>query len=205
MIKGNHYHLFERDGEPVGTVKFHFSKVKDDHIDLGVYASCYTTTDVFPSIVELVGHYATNATTIRWYCGPQEPVRYYMDDIQNWDSVNWSGMMMRVIDFEKYCESIKIPEHATDSVVLKLSDEMAPWNTGTYRLNPDGISLEVERLDDSVEPDVSVDALRLSELIGGLYPATVLRGLGKIACSEDIAMNLDSIFPEDTFVSYQRF
>jgi predicted acetyltransferase len=81
MIKENHFHLFERDNEPVGTVKFYFNKVKKDVLDLGVYVTTYTSLDVFPSIVELVGHYAANATTVRWYCDPEVPVRHYMDDL----------------------------------------------------------------------------------------------------------------------------
>jgi len=205
MVKGNHFHLFERNNEPVGTVKFNFWKGKEHELDLGVSATTYTSIDVFPSIVELVGQYATNATTIKWFCDPQIPVRYYMDDLQDWKTVDWSGMMMRVIDLEGYGASIRVPENATESVVLKLDDEMCPWNQGTYKLIPNSGSLEVERLDNSIEPDVSVNSLGLSEIIGGLNPATLLRGLGRINCSAVVASNLESIFPADSFVSYQRF
>jgi len=205
MIKENHYHLFERDGQPVGTVKFHFFKVKDEHIDLGVYATAYTSVDVFPSIVELVGYYATNATKIRWYTDPEVPVRYYQDDLQHWDSVEWGGMMMRIVDIEKYCNTIKVPTNATESFTLKLSDDMAPWNTGTFKLVPSSGRLEIERLDDSIEPDVSIDTLQLSEMIGGLTPATTLRGLGKLDCTQDVAKHIEAVFPADSFVSYQRF
>jgi predicted acetyltransferase len=205
MIKENHYHLFECDGEPVGAVKFHFFKVKEDHIDIGVYATSYTSLDVFPSIVELVGHYAANATTIRWYTDPQVPVRYYMDDLQKWDTVDWSGMMMRVVDIEKYCAAINVPKDAIESFTIKLSDEMAPWNTGTFRLVPNSGKLEIERLDDSIESDVSIDPLQLSEVIGGLTPATTLRGLGRLDCSQEVAERIEAAFPADSFVSYQRF
>lgn len=205
MIKGGHYHIFERDNKPVGTVKFHFSKVKEDHLDLGVYATTYTSLDVFPSIVELVGYYATNATTIRWYCDPQIPVRYYMDDLQKWETVDWGGMMMRVIDIEGYCTSIKIPQTASESVILRLNDELAEWNQGTYKLTPSSGSIEVERLDDSVEPEIIMNPLQLSETIGGLTPATTLHGLGKLDCKTEVAEKLEAIFPSDSFVSYQRF
>jgi predicted acetyltransferase len=205
MIKQHHFHLFERDSKPVGIVKFHFTKVKDDVLDLSVYATAYTTDDVFPSIVELVGHYATNATTIRWYCDPEVPVRYYMDDLQNWNSVDWSGMMMRVIDLEAYCTSISVPEIATESVTLKLEDTMCPWNTGTFRLTPKGGRLSCERLDNEKDADVSMHALGLSEIIGGLTPPLTLHSLRRLDCSVDTAKKLEAIFPADTFVSYQRF
>ncbi|MHA1965430.1 MAG: GNAT family N-acetyltransferase [Candidatus Thorarchaeota archaeon] len=205
MIKENHFHLFERDNAPVGTVKFYFNKVKEDVLDLGVYVTTYTSLDIFPSIVELVGHYASNATTVRWYCDPEIPVRYYMDDLIEWSTIDWGGMMMRVVDLEEYSAAIQIPDQATESVILKLNDEMCPWNEGTFKLLPNSGSLEIERLRDSTEPDVSVNALGLSEIIGGLNPATVLRGLNKIDCTTKVADNLESIFPADSFVSYQRF
>jgi len=205
MIKGNHYHLFERNGEPVGTVNFHFNKVKDNHLDLGVYCTTFTSLDVFPSIVELVGHYATNATTIRWYSDPQIPVRYYMDDLQKWDSVDWGGMMMRVVDLEGYAASIKVPEKATESIILKMKDELCHWNKGKFKLTPCSGSLEIERLDDSVQSEISMNPLQLSETIGGLTPATTLHGLSKIDCTAEVAEKLEAIFPSDSFVSYQRF
>ncbi len=205
MIKENHFHLFERDSEPVGIVKFYFNKVKEHRLELGVYATSYTTLDVLPSIVELVGHYAMNATTVRWYCDPQVPIRYYMDDLEGWKSVDWSGMMMRVVDFERYCAAISVPIHASESVILRLDDKMCPWNQGTYKLTPNEGSLEIERLDNSTEPELSLDALRLSEVIGGLTPAIALRSLGKIDCSAESAEKLEAMFPADSFVSYQRF
>jgi predicted acetyltransferase len=205
MIKQNHFHIFERDSKPVGTAKFHFTQVKDDHLDLSVYATAYISDDVFPSIVELVGHYATNVTTIRWYCDPEVPVRYYMDDLQQWNSVDWSGMMMRVVDLETYCESISIPTSATETVTLKLDDMICPWNTGTYLLSPSGGRLECIRLDDKTDHDISVDALRFSEIIGGLTPAVTLHSLGRLDCSLDTARSLEAMFPKDVFVSYQRF
>jgi hypothetical protein len=82
---------------------------------------------------------------------------------------------------------------------------MAPWNTGTFRLTPISGNLEIERLDDSIVTDVVLDALRLSEVIGGLTPATTLRGLGKLDCAQEVAENIEAVFPADSFVSYQRF
>ena len=113
--------------------------------------------------------------------------------------------MMRVVDLEGYTSSIKIPEQATESIVLKMQDELCPWNQGTFRLTPSSGSLEIERLDDSVEAEISMNPLQLSETIGGLTPATTLHGLSKLDCTKAVADNLEAIFPADSFVSYQRF
>ncbi|MHA2025111.1 MAG: GNAT family N-acetyltransferase [Candidatus Thorarchaeota archaeon] len=205
MIKGGHFHLFERNSEPVGIVKFHFEKVKDEVQDLSIYATAYTSDEVFPSIMELAGHYATNTRTVKWYCDPQVPVRYYMDDLQNWNTIDWSGMMMRIVDFEMYCATISVPSSAMESITVQLEDELCPWNEGIYKLTPNAGMLEVEQLDDSLEPDVYLNPHSLSEVIGGLTPAITLHGLGKLDCSQDIARKLEAIFPADSFVSYQRF
>jgi predicted acetyltransferase len=205
MIKENHFHIFERDSKPIATVKFHFDQVKDDVLDLRVNGPAFASLDVFPSIVELVGNYSPNITTVRWIGDPQMPVRYYMDDWYDCKTSDYSAMMMRVVDIEGYCGSISIPSTATESVVIKLDDKMCPWNQGTFRLSPNGTSLECERLEDSAESDVSINALGLSEIIGGLTPALTLHSLRKLDCSRDIARKLEALFPADSFVSYQRF
>lgn len=82
---------------------------------------------------------------------------------------------------------------------------MCPWNQGTYRLTPSSGKLEIERLDENVEPDVSLDALDLSEVVGGLTPALTLRSLGRLDCTTEVAERLEALFPADSFVSYQRF
>jgi predicted acetyltransferase len=114
-------------------------------------------------------------------------------------------MMMRVVDLEEYSGAIQIPDQATETVILKLNDEMCPWNEGTFKLSPNGGSLEIERLDDSVTPDITMNPLQLSETIGGLTPATTLHSLGKLDCKKEVADKLEAIFPSDSFVSYQRF
>ncbi|MFW9927545.1 MAG: enhanced intracellular survival protein Eis [Candidatus Thorarchaeota archaeon] len=205
MIKEGHYHLFEKNDEPVGIVKFNFRKVQDNVQDLDVYATGYATDDIFPSIVELVGYYATNATTIRWYCDPQVPVRYYMDDLQHWNTVNWSGMMMRIVDIEEYCSKISVPNNASEQVSIQLKDDLCPWNEGSFKLIPTDGFLEIERLPDNAKAELTLDPLQLSEVIGGLTPASLLRNLDKLDCSSDSARKLEAIFPADSFVSYQRF
>ena len=82
---------------------------------------------------------------------------------------------------------------------------MAEWNQGTYKLTPNSGSLEIERLADSIKPEVTLNAPQLSETIGGLTPATTLHGLGKLECTAEVAEKLEAIFPSDSFVSYQRF
>jgi predicted acetyltransferase len=113
------------------------------------------------------------------------------------------SMMMRVVDLEGYCQSIRIPENTVEQVIIELSDDQCPWNTGVYTLIPDGGKLRAERCDS--KPDVSLNAFQLSEIIGGITPPTLLRSLHEIKCDANTTGKLEAIFPPDTFVSYIRF
>ncbi|MBU7027760.1 MAG: hypothetical protein HXS48_12560 [Theionarchaea archaeon] len=52
--------------------------------------------------------------------------------------------MMRVINFEGYCRSIRVPERVEEELILNLNDTQCPWNEGTYRLNSLEGVLDVE-------------------------------------------------------------
>ncbi|TFG29024.1 GNAT family N-acetyltransferase [Candidatus Thorarchaeota archaeon] len=202
VIKRGHYFLLETDTEPVGTVSFHFS---DRHpiYNLTVGNTRYRYDYVFPSIVELVSNHAVNAEKITWYTDYQTPVRHYFSDYSTTESHVLGSMMMRVIDFEEYCRSIKIPEEVTETVIIEIKDQFCSWNTGTYTLIPNNGGLDVERVNQ--ESDIKLNAFQLSKVISGVSPATLLRSLGDINCSKETAENLEAIFPEDIFFSYVRF
>ncbi|MFQ5834241.1 MAG: enhanced intracellular survival protein Eis [Candidatus Thorarchaeota archaeon] len=202
MIKSNHYHLLERDGEPVGAVKFAF-KGKEDEMELVVGYSAYTSDYVFPAIVELVGQYAVPVRKVTWISDSESPVRHFFSEVHDAKSHASGCMMMRVIDFEDYCRQVTIPTTATDSVLLRLRDDQCPWNNGVFKIEPNDGKLEVERTDG--EPEIELDALKLSEVISGHTPSSVLHEFGEIECSTDTASKLEAIFPQDSYHSYQRY
>ena len=114
-------------------------------------------------------------------------------------------MMMRIVDFEYYCSSIKVSNHCTARLSLKLIDDECPWNNGVYSLSANNGKLTVERIDGSSKPDITLKPYALALVIGGRTPALLLRELGKIECSEDVAHQLDALFPVENFISYFRF
>ncbi|MCK5150958.1 MAG: GNAT family N-acetyltransferase [Candidatus Thorarchaeota archaeon] len=202
MVKKGHFHLFEKDDEPVGTVWFSFSDAKPG-IELTVGLTRYTHDEVFPSIVEQVRNHAVNTKKISWYAEIDAPVRHFFSSVHFTESFQFGSMMMRVIDFEGYCKSISIPEESTQTVVLELKDDQCPWNTGVYKVIPSDGSLNVET--SSSDPDIVLTPYQLSEIISGITPANRLREYDEIECSKETAMRLESIFPEDVFYSYVRF
>jgi predicted acetyltransferase len=203
LITKGHYHILERNGIPVGAIKFWFKKAADWEFNLEINPTSYTSIDVLPSIMELVAKYSSNAREVKWHCEPEIPITYFMKDPDDAPVASSGRMMMRVIDFEKYCSSIRVPSHATESIVIELDDQDCNWNTGTYRISPIEGELEAEKVNS--EADIVLNSLNLSRVISGRSPATMLRGIGQIECSKETAVNLEALFPNESFVSYQRF
>ncbi|MHA1288645.1 MAG: GNAT family N-acetyltransferase [Candidatus Thorarchaeota archaeon] len=202
-MKPGNFFIFEKGIEPVGSVRILFGKQSHPGYDLTIRNTRYKTDDVFPSIVELVSKYAVNSNKVTWYTDYEIPVRHYFDSYSTTESLVLGSMMMRVIDFEKYCKMIEIPESTSEWVTIKLEDIHCPWNSGTYTLIPNNGSLQVEKSER--EPDIELKAFQLSQVISGVSPATFLHGLNEIECSLETAKKLEAIWPEDNFVSYMRF
>jgi predicted acetyltransferase len=202
LFKHGHVHILEDSSGPVGSVWFKFTKDVVGH-KIEAAMTRYTHDSVLPNIVELVSKYAENASETTWFTDCETPVRHFLSNIHASKSFLIGSMMMRVVDFEGYCNTIAIPEEAHESVVLKLDDEHCPWNSDTYRLAPDGGSLETEKVD--AEPDIKLNAFQLSQVISGYTPPVQLRALGEIHSDSETARKLEMIFPQDIFVSYTRF
>ncbi|MFX1604124.1 MAG: enhanced intracellular survival protein Eis, partial [Promethearchaeota archaeon] len=202
MIKSHHFHLLERDGEAVGAVKFAF-KGPEDNRELIIGYSPYKTDYVFPAIVELVSQYAVQVQKISWICDTETPVRHFLTEVHDAESHSMGCMMMRVVDFEEYCKQIKVPETSTEPVVLSLIDDYCPWNNGVFRIEPSDGGLGIERVESM--PEIELDAHGLSAVVSGHTPPRMLREFGEIMCSAETAANLEAVFPQDAYHSYQRF
>ena len=203
MKRGN-LHILERNSEPVGTVGFTFRRPDSTGhgLDLQIGLTRYKSDDVFLAILELVYNYVANVQTITWWTDEEVPLRHFFLE-HNTESFNVGSMMMRVIDIEGYCRSIRIPEQAVEGVTIELKDSQCPWNSGVYALMPEKGRLVADCVDRA--PDITLNEFQFSEVISGLSPATMLRAFGEIQCASQTASKLEAIFPADVFFSYQRF
>jgi predicted acetyltransferase len=202
MKRGNLY-ILEKNSEPVGTVSFAFQKPPTGHgFNLQVGVTRYISDDVLPSILELVYNCVPNVETITWWTDAEVPLRHFFLD-HNAETFQIGSMMMRVIDIEGYCKSVKIPKLADDEVTIELNDSQCPWNSGVYTLTPMNGTLIAEQV--SKTPDIVLSEFQLSKMISGVSPATQLRAFREIGCSKGTASRLEAIFPADTFFSYVRF
>lgn len=206
VIGGEHLYLFERDSEPIGTVNFYVEKEEKDEI-LIVRSVAYTSDDVLPAIVQLIASFGIQCREIRWYGDLQTPVHHFLTERKEMQTVYKGSMMMRVIDFVGFCEKIRVPDEAIETIVVQIHDQDCAWNNGIYYLHPSEGRLVVERVEatETITPEVVLSEYQLSQVIGGLTPATMLQQFGQLACSIDVARRLEAIFPRDNFMSYMRF
>jgi predicted acetyltransferase len=202
LMKDGHLHVLEDDSGPVATAWFSFARGERGY-DVTAGVSRYKSDDVFPSIVELVRNYSANASKLTWWTDENVPVRHFLSEIHPAESYLIGSMMMRALDIEGFCKEITIPEESSDPVTIEVKDAQCGWNNGVFRLLPSGGKLDVQA--SQGEPDVSLNAFQLSQVIAGVTPPALLRALGEIQCSRDTARRLEAIFEPDNFVSYIRF
>lgn len=204
-IRKGHFHVFEVDKKPIGYVGFSYKRYENRNLELIVSQPVFTDDRLIPSIIKLVGQYALAANKVIWFTNVDFPLRYYITDTDEMITQAIGKMMMRVVDFENYCETIEIPTSAIDKVTLKIEDAHCEWNNGTFELKPTEGHLDIEKLESDASAEVILSEYKLSQVIAGKYPATTLMELGELDCSVATAERLESIFHKDNFVSLFRF
>ena len=202
MINEGHFHLIEKADEPVGTTKFWFTKGEHGY-KLTVGMIRYKHDFVLPSIIQLIQNHAVNCENMTCWTDVEVPIQHFVKEIHPAESQVIGSMMMRVIDFSGFCESISIDSATTEGIVVALNDRHCNWNTGVYKLIPEDGNLTVEFSKN--DPDIEINEFQLSQIIAGRTPVTQLREFGEIDCSYETAKKLESIFYPETFVAYQRF
>ena len=203
-IERGGFYLFEENSKPVGCAGLAFTE-NDDGKALSIYSNYLTSVSVLPSVVELVKKMSSDCKTIKWVTDPQFPIPEYIQNIQKLTTKVSGKMMMRIIDFENYCSSIKVSDQCDVRLSVKLIDSGCPWNEGVFSLSANNGKLKADKVGHGLKSDVILDPYTLSLVIGGRTPVHLLRDLRKIDCSESTALKLDELFPVENFISYFRF
>ena len=197
-------YLFERNSEPVGMLHLLMEGSVGDY-KLEVRRCAYTSDEVLPALPALIGRFAEESVEVKWTCDTHIPVQKFVVDRWRLNTRLTGTMMVRVIDFAAYCSQVPVAPDAAGTLVIALQDADCPWNTGTYRVTARDGKLQVNRLANETPPDVTLTAIQLSHLVGGLTPVSQLRAVGTLDCSEAAAETLAAIFALDNFFSYPRF
>ena len=203
-IKSGNFYILERNSDPVGCVKLIYENQDSDYI-LKVENAYFISDEILSFIANLISQKFPDVSRIEWICDPQIPVRYFASNIKNIETQYVESMLMRVVNFKKYCDSIRAPKGKEFSLSIKLSDNFCPWNEGIYDLTLSEGIFNIDKVDAEYKTDVTLDPHGLSNVVSGYMYPSELRKYGIISCSLDTALKLDSIFPVDSLQAYYRF
>ncbi len=104
----------------------------------------------------------------------------------------WDGIWMRVVDAEKALPQRPYGRRGELTIRIE-TDDICPWNVGTYLLETDGPSASVRRIDR--EADITTSPNVLSSLISGYRPASHFARAGRLVAKDDAALQTaDDLF-----------
>ncbi len=147
------------------------------------------------ALVSFMGAYDPRMYTVKLSTPPGEPLHPYLPDSYVRARLE-PEFMLRLVDVEA---ALGLLERAVDEpIVLDVSDDVVPENSGSYTLTSGGVTRGAE-----AEVRASLDARRLAQLYAGYLPAAQLARYGLIEPGSPEALEvLQAWFPtQDPYVS----
>jgi len=191
-----------RDGEPQAYLVFRFTG--DYHSrTMKIREFAYTDTEALTAVLAFCYNHDSQADTVEFHA-PDDSV--FRDLLAAPDEVECSlstGPMVRVVDVESALSALSYP--AVDGkVVVTVTDGLAAWNDGSFRLSVTSGEGACEPTD--AEPDATLDVAALSQLAVGHRSATDLQRADRIEpASGDAVATLDRLFPTTPVYMRDRF
>ena len=147
------------------------------------------------ALVSFMGAYDPRMYTVKLSTPRGEPLHPYLPDSHVLARLE-PEFMLRLVDVEGALGSLR--RNAGEPIVLDISDDGVPENSGPYTLGDGGVTRGVE-----AEARVTLDVRRLAQLYAGYVPAAQLARYGLIQADSPEALGLlDAWFPtEDPYVS----
>ncbi|WP_224449052.1 GNAT family N-acetyltransferase [Haloprofundus salilacus] len=116
-----------------------------------------------------------------------------------------SGPMVRVVDVRAAVESVPVPDDASDSVALAVTDDRCAWNDGAFEIHAAEGRATCETTD--FAPTLRLGVGALSQILVGARSARALRDDGRIdavegvgdadAAAAEAVATLDALYPTE--------
>ena len=170
----------------------------------------YTTRRAQKSLLNYLYNHRSQGETIRWNEGLQD-TSYIFHPNGKQGYATMPFMMSRIVDVVDAFAQVPTRSLAESNgqgemkkvITLGLTDTLAPWNTGTYRLTLGGSRVSAEKISempDNAEATITIGGLSL--LLMGRLDASDLVYEGRLQASDEIVTILDSVFPrENTYIN----
>ncbi|MFY1686707.1 GNAT family N-acetyltransferase [Plantactinospora sp. WMMB782] len=169
--------LVERDGRLVGYASWQRGRGYDKHAVLTVRDALAETAEAARELVGVLASWQSVTPTIRLWPLAHDAVaaQLPLEQARLHEERLW---MHRPVDVVRAVTDRGWPAHVRGQVDFALADELAPWNSGTWRLEVDGGGAELHRLpDDAPAPKLSVRGFALLYTGAADGPAVAEAGL----------------------------
>lgn len=170
----------------------------------------YTTRRAQKSLLNYLYNHRSQGESVRWNEGLQD-TSYIFHPNGKQGYATMPFMMSRIVDVADAFAQVPTRSLAESNgqgemkkvITLGLTDTLAPWNTGTYRLTLGGSRVSAEKISeipDNAEATITIGGLSL--LLMGRLNASDLVYEGRLQASADIVTALDMVFPrENTYIN----
>jgi len=168
------YHYVSADGAPEGFALLQTTRA-EGAAGLTVRDLVATSSEAYRALVGLVLSHDLVAK-VDWYCSVDEPLAEALADPAPARSRLERGLMLRIVDVAEALG--RRPAYAEGRLMVRVVDEVCPWNDGVWEVTAAGSRFSVEREDD--EPMLTLDVRALAQLFNGYRSATQLARAGRI-------------------------
>jgi predicted acetyltransferase len=135
-----------------------------------------TTPEAYAAIWRFLLSIDLTRTVNVWSCSPDEPLYYAVSEPRRLDARLGDALWVRVLDLPA---ALAARRYATDvDLVLDITDEMVPENTGRWRLRGSPTAATCSSTVD--EPDLSCDIRGIGAVYLGGAGFTTLAGTGQV-------------------------
>lgn len=193
-------YLLEREGETVGYLVYRI-RDGDDGREMHVGDIGYVDDDAYRNLLRFCYDHDSQVESVTFYGPADASLLDRVDDPGRAEVRVEAGAMFRVVDVASALESLAYPAGVEGDLALAVSDPLADWNDGTFRVTVGGGTAECTRTD--ADPDVDADVAALSQVVAGyLSVADAARYSSLTVADADAGDLLAAMLPgRDTFVT----
>lgn len=121
---------------------------------------------------------------------PREfPLWYYFANTSKVETRLVSGAMLRIVDLKRAFEQRPWPSALSGALVIGMTDQMAPWNAGSWRVSFEAGTATVERVSGEQE-DLSGAVQTWSQIYSGLVTPQQAVEAGRLQSASPRALDL---------------
>lgn len=190
-----------KNGEPRAYLVYRFTG--DYHgRTMKVREFAYTDEEALLSVLAFCYNHDSQADTVEFHAADDSVFRDLLDAPDDVDCSLSTGPMVRVVDVPATLSALSYPV-VDGNVVLEVSDDVADWNDGRFRLTVDRGTGRCEST--VADPTARLDIAGLSQMAVGNRTATDLARAGRLEATDDAIATLDRLFPPTPVYIRDRF